>query len=809
MATNNNKTDQDCRINLLDNDHHEDHSDHQLINNNNDNNNQQNACIIKFNSNQSTIPSSLSTTTTTIKSTAISTKIVDEKNLIISNNNDHHCKEDVRLVWHNLSYIIKEGGKFNCKRSIIKRPLIKNLNGSIHDGQLTAIIGPSGAGKTTLIECLAGRRIKGVKGEICVKYSGIPKSAIKISYYSQNDSLDELLTVEESLKYALRLRNCQRFGKYFGFGVDKNSDEFSKCCLLTCENSMDEDELHNSGKAQMMMMADTNIAKKMKKKDVNDLIIQRVVDELHLDKCLKNRVGRCSGGQKRRLSIALELLFSPKILLLDEPTSGLDSLSSLQCIQMLKKLVKNPRSPMMIATSIHQPTAKIMSYFDNLYIISYNGYCIYNGPTKDLVSKLSSFGLHCPQYHNPADFVIEVATGDFGQDVIMGMENHFRQICQDQTSERLDQNGDATMKSLSIHKLVQHTQKHSLLGQLLAIWVLLRRTLLISSRDFNIYYVRLTTILTILILIFILYRDNPIGQLDGCALRPTRDTVEKIQTFEMFKYENVYYANFGFIFFSVMLMVFVSILPTLLTFPLAVSVFMKENFNGWYSLKSYYIARNLADLPPMFFFPLLYGCLAYFITQQLFEWHRFLMFQAILIIVSILAQGLGFIVSAFFVKDVTTSTVVGGTLNIPLFLFTGLLIKISTMPTYFQPFTYLSYFRLGFEAILVTLYGLNRCEPVEPITYQYLKGEFGDNIIDMYVCLSDISPTAPENVTYMIDSYNEKFLTTLNTTSSSLALNAFDYNDHTLWFNLILMAIYLLLLRTFAYYILYRKTSIR
>lgn len=617
------------------------------------------------------------------------------------------------------------------------------------------------------------------------------------------------MTVEESLKYALRLRNCQRFGKYFGFGVDKNSDEFSKCCLLTCENSMDEDELHNSGKAQMMMMADTNIAKKMKKKDVNDLIIQRVVDELHLDKCLKNRVGRCSGGQKRRLSIALELLFSPKILLLDEPTSGLDSLSSLQCIQMLKKLVKNPRSPMMIATSIHQPTAKIMSYFDNLYIISYNGYCIYNGPTKDLVSKLSSFGLHCPQYHNPADFVIEVATGDFGQDVIMGMENHFRQICQDQTSERLDQNGNATMKSLSIHKLVQHTQKHSLLGQLLAIWVLLRRTLLISSRDFNIYYVRLTTILTILILIFILYRDNPIGQLDGCALRPTRDTVEKIQTFEMFKYENVYYANFGFIFFSVMLMVFVSILPTLLTFPLAVSVFMKENFNGWYSLKSYYIARNLADLPPMLFFPLLYGCLAYFITQQLFEWHRFLMFQAILIIVSILAQGLGFIVSAFFVKDVTTSTVVGGTINIPLFLFTGLLIKISTMPTYFQPFTYLSYFRLGFEAILVTLYGLNRCEPVEPITYQYLKGEFGDNIIDMYVCLSDISPTAPENVTYMIDSYNEKFLTTLNTTSSSLALNAFDYNDHTLWFNLILMAIYLLLLRTFAYYILYRKTSIR
>lgn len=79
---------------------------------------------------------------------------------------------EVRLVWRDLSYVVRENSCVSPFRSPLKKTLIKNLNGSIKSGQLTAIIGPSGAGKTTLIECLAGRRIKGVCGEISVKYNG-------------------------------------------------------------------------------------------------------------------------------------------------------------------------------------------------------------------------------------------------------------------------------------------------------------------------------------------------------------------------------------------------------------------------------------------------------------------------------------------------------------------------------------------------------------------------------------------------------------------------------------------------------------
>nr|CAD7196648.1 unnamed protein product [Timema douglasi] len=89
---------------------------------------------------------------------------------------------------------------------------------------------------------------------------------------------------------------------------------------------------------------------------------------------------------------------------------GLDDLSSSQCIVLLKKLAEGGRT---VICSIHTPSARMFAQFDHVYIVS-SGQCVFQGQGSDMVPFLSSLGLPCPKHYNPADFVIEVSSGEYG-----------------------------------------------------------------------------------------------------------------------------------------------------------------------------------------------------------------------------------------------------------------------------------------------------------------------------------------------------------------------------------------------------------
>ncbi|KAJ6646153.1 ATP-binding cassette sub-family G member 1, partial [Pseudolycoriella hygida] len=282
----------------------------------------------------------------------------------------------MNLQFEDIKYTV---GKFSFQnRKFENKTILNGLTGEFKSGELTAIMGPSGAGKTTLLNILAGYVETGVTGVIKVngKHRSNNSQSFRsfAAYIHQEDALRPYLTVCEAMTIATNLK--------LGYNVTKEY------------------------KSQM---------------------IKNILVLLGLEKRYKTYTGRLSGGQKKRLAIALEMINNPPIIFLDEPTTGLDSSSCTQCITLLKRLAQEGRT---IICTIHQPSALIFEMFDKLYAVA-GGNCIYQGPARQLVPFMANVGLQCPSYHNPADFLMEVASGDYGNDLTKVMSSAVEKLCKD------------------------------------------------------------------------------------------------------------------------------------------------------------------------------------------------------------------------------------------------------------------------------------------------------------------------------------------------------------------------------------------
>lgn len=240
--------------------------------------------------------------------------------------------------------------------------VLRSVYGELPAGGFCCVLGPSGAGKSTLVDILAGKRKTGeVEGKVVYLSDLKDDHRVKIGYVDQSDVLSPTSTVLETLQFAAYLRLPE------------------------------------------------NVSKAVK-----DERAREVMAQLGLSDIAETRIGSgehrgVSGGEMRRVSIGIELVAAPDILILDEPTSGLDSVSAARIVRLLKSLTQDPACRTTIVASIHQPSSALYHSFDQVCLLA-NGTQLYFGPGGNTPAEFfAAQGRPCPPGYNIADHLLEVA----------------------------------------------------------------------------------------------------------------------------------------------------------------------------------------------------------------------------------------------------------------------------------------------------------------------------------------------------------------------------------------------------------------
>ncbi|CAI0450155.1 unnamed protein product [Linum tenue] len=267
--------------------------------------------------------------------------------------------EAAYIVWEDLSVVLPNFGDGPTRR------LLDRLNGYAEPGKIKAVMGPSGSGKTTLLDALAGRLPGNVvmTGNILLNGKKKKLNYGGVGYVRQENTLLGTLTVRETIKYSAHLR----------------------------------------------------LPSTMTKEEIDD-IAEGTIAEMGLQDCADRSIGNwhlrgISGGEKKRLSIALEILTKPHLLFLDEPTTGLDSASAFFVVQTLRNIAKDGRT---IISSIHQPSSEVFALFDDLCLLS-GGETVYSGEAKMAVEFFAQAGFPCLIRRNPSDHFLRCINSDFDQ----------------------------------------------------------------------------------------------------------------------------------------------------------------------------------------------------------------------------------------------------------------------------------------------------------------------------------------------------------------------------------------------------------
>ncbi|XP_054798832.1 ABC transporter G family member 22-like [Prosopis cineraria] len=508
----------------------------------------------------------------------------------------------IHLKFEDVKYNVPLRGE---KSSGEGKYILHGITGSVRPGEILALMGPSGGGKTTLLNILSGRT-RFNSGSITYNDRPYTKSLKKrIGYVTQDDVVFPHLTVKETLTYVALLR----------------------------------------------LSKDLSITQKKER-------VMNVLSELCLERCQDTAIGGnfirgVSGGERKRVCIGTEILLNPSLLFLDEPTSGLDSTTASRIVQILQNISKEGKT---VVTTIHQPSSKLFSMFDKLILLG-KGSTLYFGKASDAMMYFSSIGCSPLIAMNPAEFLIDLANGNMKEKSVPSeLEDKFHYGI-----KTLDLK-NKTPSPVEVHEFLVKSYEIRLAKREKAMLLepvtikgdqsgmqgspFLRDFGATWSQQFCILFMRgirqrrheyfsclrVTQVISTAIIVGLLWWHS-----GASSSRSLHDQA-------------------GLLFFLSVFWGFYPLFSAIFMFPQERAMLVKERSIDMYKLSAYFLAKNTSDVPMELLMPLVFMVIVYFMVGLKLQFSAFFL-TILTIFVSVLAaQGLGQTISAAFldVKKATT-----------------------------------------------------------------------------------------------------------------------------------------------------------
>ena len=536
------------------------------------------------------------------------------------------------------------------------KQILFDVSGNLNPGEIMGLMGPSGSGKTSLLSILGDRTSRTIRVDGYIRYGNSKmcrSTKRKIGFVAQDDLLYAELTVYETFYFVALLRLPRDWSK---------EEKISR--------------------------------------------VDDIIKILGLEKCRNTIIGNqimrgVSGGERKRVSIGIELLIDPSILFMDEPTSGLDSTTALKLGGTMRELAKGGR---VIVTSIHQPSSRLFQNMDKLILLA-DGHVLFNGHTSGVMPWLDDTSYRLPLGVSIPDHILDLASGEIADktkliDIYKGKSSNndvstkppspnspnspnslvpFVSIFTMRRKEK--EKNEMKMVKAQVLRCPDKSKEEEQINNDLQGVTWLDQVRILSERAVKTRRFAALSVQRVCEILFV-------GVLSGLFW---------FQVGEEYMNPQMVGDISGLLFFQLLFMSFSSLFQALLTFPVEFQIVKKERQSDLYALSSYYVARTISDFPMDSLIPSIFCWVIYWMSGLRRTAPAFFENWFSMLLTMFVSQSLGLLVGAV-IQNYRTALSFTTVLVLSIMLVGGFYVR--NIPIWIRWARYLSFIYYGYGQLL-------------------------------------------------------------------------------------------------------------